>query len=60
MLFIQNWVEDILHAVCEELNLCPRFVQSEQAIQEILMNASEFDEEGLKYELKTEIENYFC
>jgi hypothetical protein len=60
MLFIQNWVEEILYAVCEELNLCPRFVQSEQAIQEILQNASDFDEEGLQYELKTEIENYFC
>jgi len=55
-----NWVEDILNSVCNELGLCSINVQSEEAIQEILMNASDFDEEGLRYELKTEIQNYFC
>ena len=58
MLYI--WVETILNSVCDELDLCPNFVKSEEAIQEILQNAAEFDEEGLRYELITEIKNYFC
>ena len=59
-MFYLNWVEDILNSCCEELGLCSNNVQNEEAIQEILQNASEFDADGLRYELMTEIKNYFC